>query len=147
MTCARVVVCLFRAALASAQLVVVVTSSCYRICPDHFVLTTRLSPARLQRKLIALGVVGMVCRIAARADKLVYPEAQLPPMLNAVRAERREQLTLQLRESIRKSCAAALGNLSYIRSVSAYTLPTQSVCLSALPCFVAHAITACILLL
>ena len=71
--------------------------------------------ARLQRKLIALGVIGMVCRIASRVESTSYPESMLPPMLNAVRAERLEALTLQLRESIRRSCSAALGNLSYIR--------------------------------
>ena len=69
----------------------------------------------LQRRLIGDGVIGMVCRIASRIDTTKYPISMLGHLRSSVRQERCDELTVDLKESIRVSCAAALGNLSYVK--------------------------------
>ncbi len=71
----------------------------------------------MQRRLITDGVVGMVCRIVDKIDTITYPMFLLSHIRASVRQERCDELTVELKESIRKSCAAALGNLSYVKYV------------------------------
>lgn len=79
-------------------------------------LVSHPSPSlRLQRRLITDGLVGMTCRIAAKIDNVTYPMIMLSHIRASVRQEKCDELTIDLRESIRKSCAAALGNLSYVK--------------------------------
>jgi hypothetical protein len=78
---------------------------------------------RLQRKLVSSGIVGMVCRLAERIDKVVYPASAIPYLPPLQRAEKQEAMTQALRESLRRSCSAALGNLSYVRCVACLPAP------------------------